>query len=211
MGAFMRLRFVLGFVFLVLAPFSAQADDSPGDIATSFQDSLIQVMKDAKALGVRGRYEKLAPVVERTFHLPTMTHMAIGGAAVWDRATLEQRKDLVRAFRRMSVSTLATFFDGYGGETFKVVGERDGPQNTRVVETQLVKTDKSTNDIAYIARKVGNRWYLIDVIVDRGISEVSVRRSEYSRILQDRGVDGLVAVLNGKADELLTTKAAVSQ
>ena len=212
----MRLRPFLALIsFVCLAvswtPVPARANDSPAVIAAAFQDSLIAVMKEAKALGVRGRYERLAPTVEGTFHLPTMTHMAIGGSVVWDSANAEQRKDLVRAFRRMSVSTLATFFDGYSGETFKILGERDGPQNTRIVDTQLVKSDKSTVDIAYIARRVGNRWYLIDVIVDRGISEISVRRSEYSRVIQDGGVGSLIAVLNGKADDLLTAKAAASQ
>ena len=202
---------VLALIAIGFSPCPASADDSPAAVTAAFQDSLIAVMKEAKTLGVRGRYDRLAPIVERTFHLPTMTHMAIGGGAVWDSASPEQRKDLVRAFRRMSISTLATFFDGYSGETFKMLGERDGPQNTRVIDTQLTKTDKSTNDIAYIARKMGNRWYLIDVVVDRGISEISVRRSEYSRVIQDRGVDGLIAVLNDKADELLTTKPAAPQ
>ncbi len=201
----------LAFMAAAFGPPPARADDSPGAVTAAFQDSLVAVMKEAKTLGVRGRYERLAPIVEQTFHLPTMTHMAIGGASVWNGANAEQRKDLVRAFRRMSVSTLATFFDGYSGEIFETLGERDGPQNTRIVDTQLVKADKSTNDIAYIARKVGNRWYLIDVVVDRGISEISVRRSEYSRVIQDRGVNGLIAVLNDKADELLTAKTAASQ
>jgi phospholipid transport system substrate-binding protein len=153
---------------------------------------------------VKGRFERLAPVIDRSFHLPLMTNIAAG--THWNEASIPQRQALVSAFRRMSVSTLATLFDGYSGEKFTVIGESNGPQGTLLVETRLTKSDNSTNDIAYVAKQIQNRWYLIDVIVDKGISELSVRRSEYRRILQQDGVDGLIRALHTKADELLATK-----
>ncbi|MSP80024.1 MAG: hypothetical protein EXR02_03025 [Rhodospirillales bacterium] len=197
-----RLLFVLCLGVPIIGPTPAFSDDSPQGIVGQFQDSLIAVMKEAKTLGVRGRYERLSSIVERTFHLQLMTQMATTSS--WTDASGDKRHDMVNAFRRMNISTLATLFDGYSGETFQIVGERDGPQNTRIVETKIIKANQSSNDIAYVARQFSSRWYLIDVVVDRGISEVSVRRSEYARILKDQGVDGLVAVLNGKADELLS-------
>ncbi|MBM3565621.1 MAG: hypothetical protein FJX42_05860 [Alphaproteobacteria bacterium] len=201
-----RFAFLALFFGAGILPFPVLGETTPSAVAQGFQDSLIAVMKDAKKLGVRGRYERLAPVVEKTFHLPTMSYMA-AGEEFWKSATPEQRKVLVQSFKRMSVSTLATLFSGYSGERFTITGERDGPQNTRIIDTVLTKSDSSTNAISYIARRVGERWYLIDVVVDRGISEISVRRSEYVRVLRDSGLDGLIAVLNGKADELLMAAA----
>lgn len=189
----------LGFGWI--APDPASAGESPQAIVAQFQNALIDVMKDAKALGVRGRYDRLNPIVDRAFHIPLMTQIAT--ASAWAEAGDDKRRDLVNAFRRMNLSTLATLFDGYSGEVFQIVGEHDGPQHTRIVETVLTKSDKSTVEIAYIARQFSSRWYLIDVVVDRGISEITVRRSEYTRILKDQGVDGLISTLNGKADELL--------
>lgn len=204
-----RLLFVLWIGAAFFAPTPAVSDDSPRAIVAQFQESLITVMKEAKALGVRGRYERLNPIVERAFHIPLMTQMATSSS--WADASGEKRREIVGAFRRMNISTLATLFDGYKGETFQIVGERDGPQNTRIVETKIIKSDKSSNDIAYVARQFSSRWYLIDVVVDRGISEISVRRSEYARILKDQGVDGLIEVLNGKADELLSAVPAAAK
>ena len=186
-----------------IAPTPAISGDSPQAVVAQFQGALVEVMKEAKTLGVRGRFERLNPIVDRAFHIPLMTQIAT--ASAWAETGDDKRHDMVNAFRRMNISTLATLFDGYSGETFKIVGEREGPQNTRIVETLLTKPDKSTNEIAYVARQFSSRWYLIDVVVDRGISEISVRRSEYARILKDQGVDGLVKTLNSKADELLST------
>lgn len=197
---------LLGLVWIIPTP--AISGDSPQAIVAQFQSALVEVMKEAKTLGVRGRFERLNPIVDRAFHIPLMTQIAT--AAAWAETSDDKRREMVNAFRRMNISTLATLFDGYSGETFKIVGERDGPQNTRIVETVLTKSDKSTNEIAYVARQFSSRWYLIDVVVDRGISEISVRRSEYARILKDQGVDGLVKTLNYKADELLSTPRAAN-
>ena len=108
------------------------------------------------------------------------------------------------AFRRMSITTLATLFDGYSGEIFKVIQEADGPSRTRIVQTVLVKGDKSKVDILYVCRKFKVGWRMIDVILDNGISELKVRRSEYNFILKKGGLPALIGLLNSKADELLS-------
>ncbi|MBL6958538.1 MAG: ABC transporter substrate-binding protein [Rhodospirillales bacterium] len=158
-------------------------------------------MKEAKTLGPKGRYERLEKPIDQTFHLALMIRVAT--KPYWKKATKEQRKQLLTAFRRMSLSTLATLFDGYSGQVFKHIDEKDGPQKTRIVRTKIVNPDKSSHDIAYVAKKYQDRWYLVDVIVDNGISELSVRRSEYHRILSESGPDGLIRILNAKADELI--------
>ena len=47
-----------------------------------------------------------------------------------------------------------------------------------------------------------NDWKIVDVLAE-GISELAVRRSEYRNVLKTRGVDGLAAVLDKKADGLV--------
>jgi ABC-type transporter MlaC component len=122
----------------------------------------------------------------------------------WKDSATSERRQLVNAFRRMSISILATLFDGYSGEVFKFVKEKPGPQNTTLVVTKLVKSNQSTVEISYVTRQFKNGWRIIDVILDRGISELMVRRSEYRLILKNRGVAGLISVLNGQANELVS-------
>lgn len=186
----------------ILAAFPAVAQEgSPIAIVERFQENLIAVMKEAQTLGVKGRYQRLAPEIERTFHLPLMVRIATG--KFWKAADQAKRDRLVEAFRRMSVSTLATLFDGYSGELFETVGEREGTQGTLLVETKLRRVNDSAIDLAYVAKKIKDRWWIIDVVLDKGISELTVRRSEYRLQLKKGGVEGLIATLNAKADELL--------
>ena len=187
--------------FLVAAVPAGAAEVEPRVLVERFQGNLLTVMKEAETLGAKGRYNRLLSSIEETFYLPLMIRIASG--PYWKGANQTQRSRLISAFRRMSVSRVATLFDAYAGETFEAIGEKPGPQNTLLVETRIVIPDKPPVNLIYVAKTIKERWRLIDVIVDDGISELSVRRSEYRRVLQIEGVDGLIATLNKKADELI--------
>ncbi|MGH6661717.1 MAG: ABC transporter substrate-binding protein [Rhodospirillales bacterium] len=203
MNPFFSIVKAVALAILVVAAGSLPAAaETPSKVVEKFQANLLQVMKDAEKLSVRQRYERLASTVETSFHLPLMVQIAT--ANHWQDASPSQRVQLVSAFRRMSVTTLATLFDSYDGESFQILAEKPGPQHTQLVLTKLTKSDKSTVNIAYVARRFDDGWRMIDVIVDNGISELKVRRSEYSSILKSDGVPGLVALLNRKADELIS-------
>ncbi len=193
---------VLAVLFVLVAAVPAGAAEvEPRVLVERFQGNLLAVMKEAKTLGVKGRYDRLVSSIEETFYLPLMIRIASG--PYWKGANQTQRSRLISAFRRMSVSRVATLFDAYAGETFEAIGEKPGPQNTLLVETRIVIPDKPSVNLTYVAKTIKERWRLIDIIVDNRISELSVRRSEYRRVLQIEGVDGLIATLNKKADELI--------
>ena len=192
-------------VITTFSSFATDASDGPDAVVERFQDRLLAVMKAAKQSSVQTRYDALRPAVQDAFHLPVMIRIAMG--AHWDKADDAQREALADAFQRMNIATLASLITGYGNETFERLGQTPGPQNTRLVNTQLVSPDGSKIRLAYVARQFGADWKLVDVIVDNGISELSVRRSEYQRALSSGGVDGLIAVLNAKASTLLMPTA----
>ena len=57
-------------------------------------------------------------------------------------------------------------------------------------------------ELTYVTRLIKGTWRIIDVLLDTGISELAVRRSEYRRILKSKGIDGLISILDGKAAAL---------
>ncbi len=189
------------FIVLIWSASADAAETLPRTIVERFQGDLLAVMKEAETLGVRGRYRRLAPVIKNSFHISLMIRWA--SAPYWKAADEDRQNRLHAAFLRMSIATLATLFDGYSGQTFVFVGESPGPQRTRIVETRIVDPDQSFVAIDYVARKVGGRWFIVDVLVDKGISELTVRRSEYRKVLRDKGIDGLIATLEAKAGQLL--------
>jgi len=195
--------FVLAAALTVVGPAYAE-EDGPRALVAEFQNGLLGVMKEAKALGVKGRFERLTPMIDKTFNLQVM--IATITAPYWRAASDEQRGKLLAAFRRMSIASAATLFDDYEGEQFKLIGERKGAGPTMLVDTRIDQIKDDPVDITYVTAKIRDRWWIIDIVVDSGISELTTRRSDYQRLLREGGVSRLTAGLEDKAANLLAGK-----
>lgn len=188
-------------VLMLVSP-SLADNRGPTAVVKGFQASLLSAVKDAENIGVKGRYAILEPAINRTFHLPLMA--ATATAPYWRAATSQQRKNLVTAFRKMSATIVATLFNSYDGETFSVVRERITKGPSVLVDTQISRPDESPIEITYVAARIRDRWWLIDIIVAGGISEVKVRRNEYIALLKEGGLPRLTRELYTMAERLLT-------
>ena len=177
-------------------------------VVEGFQASLLDVMKRAKILGVKGRFEVLGPIIKNRFHQPLM--IATASAPYWKAGSREQRSNLLAAFRRMSASTLATLFDEYNDEIFRIERERKTSGRVVIVDTQIIRKKNDPINISYAAVDLKGRWWIIDIIVSGGISEVKVRRNEYGAFLKQGGLDRLAAALEETADRLLSGKDEVT-
>jgi phospholipid transport system substrate-binding protein len=192
-------------VFLALAAgavaqHNAQAQESPQAVIEKLGAAMIDTMKNAKQLAYNGRFQKLAPEIVGSFDLPRMVSIAVGGA--WKSTTPDQQQRLVDAFARDLVAVHASRLDGYSGETFKV-GATEPLQNglTRV-RAQFVKTSGATENIDYVMQNAGGKWQVVDVFYRSAISEVATRRSEYTAVIKDSGVEKLIAKMDEKTAEL---------
>lgn len=174
---------------------------SPTDVVNSLQDTLLSVMKDADALGVSGRYAKLSPALREAFDFARMIQFASG--ATWRNATDEQREKLVTAFVHLSVSNYASQFNGFSGESFETLGQRDGPRDSVLVDTQIVRNADAPVAITYVLTETDDQWRIVDLVLEKKVSEMAIRRSEYNPVLREGGPDALAAALNEKADKLL--------
>ena len=195
------LLFVVAFQFGNSFQAIAEQPDSPEFVVANFQSHLVEVMKVSETLTVQERFDQLAPAVDAAFHMPLMVQIAVG--THWGKTNAEERQKVIEAFRRMSLSTLATLFDGYSGEVFEHQKNQSGPSGTIIVDTDLIKSDNSRVQIAYVTRQFKSGWRIIDVVVDGGISELKVRRSEYRLVLKTSGMVGLIDLLTNKSSQLI--------
>ena len=167
----------------------------------AFYDVLLTCMKQAQDLGVHGRFEKLAPAVRETFDLSTMTRVACGPS--WAKMPPEKQQAVVVAFERMTSATYANQFNDYKGQRF-VVDPKPVPRNAdMIVHSRLIPADGDPVVFNYLLRGAGSNWRVEDVYLDGTISQLAVRRSEFSAILTSDGPDGLLAKLASQSDNLL--------
>ena len=187
----------------VAAPAFGAADEA--SIVTApiraFYDALLDVMRRAKALGVRGRYDALAPVIRATFDLAAMTRISVGPR--WNTIPPEQQAALIDGFTRMTIATYASRFDGYSGERFEVDPAVETRKTGSVVHTRLVQSNGEPIAINYLMRYSAPGWKVVDVYLTGTISELATRRSEFSAILDAGGATKLIDTLKQQTDQLL--------
>jgi phospholipid transport system substrate-binding protein len=176
-----------------------------GDPAASRIDSLygalLDTMKQAKQLGLKGRYDKLAPVLAKTYDLAVMSQIAVGPS--WSALSAAQQQGIVQAFARMTTATYASRFDGFSGERFEVLEAIDRPNGDKIVKTQIIQSDGKAVALNYLLRKIGGEWKVIDVYLNGTISELATRRAEFGAVLKSGGADALVSSLTRQGDKLL--------
>jgi len=112
-----------------------------------------------------------------------------------------QRRQVSDAFERYIAAVYAERFDSYAGERLQVTGEQPSAGGT-IITSQIVKSNGEPVNINYLVRQNGGGWQIADVYLNGTISELATRRSEFASILRTRGINGLIAMLNTKADAL---------
>ena len=198
--------FILVLILCVRPPaFAGETSSTGGEgarhIIDQFHASLLAVMKQADKSGVKTRYQVLEPEIEKRFNLRLMIALATG--RYWRTAGKDTREQLTKAFHRFTTATYASRFSGYSGQSFKTLGVSTGPRKTELVTTKIKRPNKSSVSLTYVTRMARTGWRIVDVLIDDGISELAVRRSEYRSVLKSDGVDGLIRLLNQKTAKFL--------
>jgi phospholipid transport system substrate-binding protein len=180
------------------------APSSGGDTVKGLYDVLLSTMKNGRILGQSGRFTQLDPVIRRSFDLASMARLSVGPS--WAGLSEAQRQQVTESFGRYISAIYADRFDSYAGQKLEVTGEQPAPSGV-MVRSQIIKASGEPVKVDYMMRRNGESWLISDIYLDGAISEVATRRSEFSAILKNEGIDGLIAALNRKADILTGTTA----
>jgi len=170
----------------------------PSQVVTDFQNTLLQVMTDAETLGYEGRYRQLAPAVQQSHDLATIARIAVGRH--WKDLDAEQQQQLVNTFAELSIATYAHRFNAHGGETFRVVSEDLSDPDEALVKSLLIESDGNQISFDYLLKSSEKGWRIVNITVE-GISDLALKRAEYSGIIRREGFAALLAKLQDKIDQ----------
>jgi phospholipid transport system substrate-binding protein len=165
-----------------------------------FHATLLTAMKDADKLGYEGRRKLIEPVIDETMDVPFMAEKAAG--RFWKDFSEEDRVRWVAAFRGNTVANYAGRFDRFSGQSFVSHGEEPAPFDTVLVKTTLKDPGGEDVQLNYRMKKEPDRWRIIDIFMHGTVSELALRRAEYSSALERDGLDKVVQSLEGQAAKL---------
>jgi len=164
-------------------------------VVAHFQSVLLSVMRDADGLGFKGRFERLEPEVKQSHDLARVAHLTIGRH--WRSLDAQQKTNVVNAFTRLVIATYAHQFHAYAGESFSAKRVQKLKRGRLLVRTELVKSDGKAVHLDYVLGYRKGRWLIMNIIAD-GVSDLALKRAEYSSVLSRDGFDQLLAMLERK-------------
>jgi phospholipid transport system substrate-binding protein len=184
-------------VLTLSVPLASGAEpEAPTQVIDRLHSVLIDVMKEADALGYQGRHERLEPLLKEVFDLPFMAQKSVGRH--WRKVSEQDRQRLLETFEEFTIANYAGRFDGYSGQHFETIREEPSLRDTVVVHSQLVDPGDDPVQLNYRLRPVDGSWKIIDVYLNGTVSELALRRSEYSSLIQREGLEGLLTALTDK-------------
>jgi len=135
----MKTKFLwLGlFAVFILVPLRASGADSARQVIENLHSTIISVMKQADELKYEGRYNHLEPVIKASYDFKFICRIIAG--RYWRGFTDAQRDEFVKVFTRLSIATYAGRFDGYSGESFKLVSLKELRRGRLMVKTLMMK------------------------------------------------------------------------
>jgi phospholipid transport system substrate-binding protein len=157
---------------------------------------LLGIMQHAKELGFSGRRDQIGPVVSARYDFPFMAEKSVGSA--WQQLGEAERARLVDALSRLAIATYAARFASYDGERFETLGVDDGGYGTLMVHSRIVEKSGQATPLDYRLRQAGGRWQIIDVLLNGTVSELALRRADWSAVLKRDGFDALMKALDEK-------------
>jgi len=145
-------------------------------------------------------HDSVSDIVVKYFDFTAMARSAMG--KYWPRASDEQRQAVVTEFTELLIRTYGTTALKYSGAPIRydrVAWSKDD-QRARVETTAEPEVGQPVR-INYFLHSAEGRWQIYDVVVE-DLSLVTNYRASFSNEIRTSGVDGLIAKLRARNEEL---------
>ena len=182
-----------------LAPCTpVMAEKTPVEVLRGMSDRVLKIIKaDPSILDNKARLRAIADEVV----IPHIDFIALSQSVLgvtWRRATPEQREVFEREFRSLLIDTYLNSISraDYQGQSIRYLPMRSPPSGDRAeVEAEIDQPNGPLIHVQFrMYRRDGDSWKVYDVVVE-GVSLVITQRSSFSSIIREKGLSGLIAML----------------
>jgi phospholipid transport system substrate-binding protein len=173
---------------------------SPTAVVGRLNATLAGVLEEAEALGWAGRVARLTPAVTEAFDVPFMAEKSLGQR--WKTLTEAERGRWIEVSREFSVANYAANFDHDSGQTIELLGAEPAANGTTIVRTRIVDPGAESIAMSYRLHRSAGGWRIIDVYLKGTVSELALRRADYTSVLARDGFEALVATMRGRIADL---------
>ena len=200
-------KLFLAAILAFLLPVMAMADNvadarKPVDRLNTV---LIEAMKGGAQLGYAGRYKKLEPVVRETFDFEAVSLIALGGH--WKKLDEQQKAAFMAKLTELSIATYAAQFKEFGNDAFQFESGQELKPGRLTLRYNLVAPKEKPIRFEYFVGQFDGKWQIINIVVD-GISDLALKKAQYTSVIDREGFDALLVKLTQKISDYAKNNAA---
>ncbi|MBI1181796.1 MAG: ABC transporter substrate-binding protein [Alphaproteobacteria bacterium] len=166
--------------------------------ASAFVQKLADDAVDLLQSGKKGesRDAEFRALMARGFDVGFLGRQALG--RYWRTASESERQTYQTVFKDYMLRTITSRLSRFEHEKLNVTGQRPGPRDDTVVESQIVG-DGEPIAMEWLVRPMDDGLKIIDVKLE-GVSMLITTRDEFGSIVQSKGVQGLLDAMKAKIE-----------
>lgn len=176
----------------------AAASDDAAKYIQGIGTTALSVITD-KANSKQQKQAKLQKIFAESVDFKWVGRFVLGRH--WRQATESQRARYLAEYQKFLLLHYTSRFTDYTSGSFKVLSVRDDGDDEFTVATQMQSVEVSNNEpvmVDYRVRKEARSFKIFDVIVE-GVSLLTTQRSEFSSVINNKGLDYLINQLATKS------------
>jgi len=164
-------------------------------------DEVVKIVTDKdlkKPKNEQKRRSALKQAIGRIFDYGEMAKRSM--AAHWKELTPAQQKEFVGLFATLLENSYAGKIEAYNNE--KIVYNKellDG--DYAEVESRIITAKRDEYELGYRLLREGGKWMVYDVVIE-GVSLVSNYRTQFNKIINEKGYKELLKKMRTKSEEL---------
>ena len=198
-------RFIVGsligataYAFCLGVANADEKEDAARGVVDELHNQLFAVANDS-TLTFDERVFELTPIVKASYDFEYISRFVLRRS--WRDLERSQKDEFISAFQRLSVANYANRFSDIAAENL-VITEVLPANGDRVQVDSRLQSDELDLMLSYTLRGgEGGHWAIVNLIAD-GVSDLALRRAEYSRVFKDKGFDGLLVHVEGQISDL---------
>ncbi len=192
-------KFLFYLLVLIVIFFSASVLSTPPGPTEQVKgtvDGILEVLKN-KELEQASKRKKMRALIDKRFDFRAMSQRTL--ATNWKKATAKEQERFVELFSKLLEHTYLSRIEAYTDERIDYAAEK--VKGKRALIDTLIATGNVDIPINYKLQQKGEEWLVYDVVIEE-VSLVQNYRSSYRNIVKREGIDGLLAKMEQKLDEL---------
>lgn len=175
------------------------AGDDPRLVVADFHGALLTAMQS----GLADRQDTIGKAVDNYFDVYTISRISLGRN--WRGLGEEDQQHYQGRISKLIKTTYVSRFDGFDEQEFADVGQQAIAANRQKVSTTLT-TKKEIVSLDYMLLNADGEWRIYDVVAN-GVSDLSLKRSNYAAIFKEGGLEAVVADIDKEIVENTAEKA----